>query len=90
MGNPEEERNDGPLLSAEALTEMIERSLGGGEIEVFDTRGDGQHWKVCVVSNRFQGLSTIERHRLVMDAVRGEIGRRMHAIEIKTFAPDEV
>jgi stress-induced morphogen len=40
-----------------------------GELEVVDRTGTGDHFHVTVTSGRFDGLSLVEQHRLVYDAL---------------------
>jgi stress-induced morphogen len=39
------------------------------ELAVVDRTGGGDHFHVTVVSPRFQGLSLVDQHRLVYDAL---------------------
>ena len=50
---------------------------------------EGAHFQVRVVSARFYGLSRIERHRLVYDAVRPWMSGGVHALAIEARTPDE-
>ena len=51
---------------------------------------EGGHYAVRIVSSRFDGLSTMQRHRLVYDAI-GDLGRqRIHALSITAKAPEEI
>ncbi|MDH4395805.1 MAG: BolA family transcriptional regulator [Limnobacter sp.] len=42
----------------------------------------GKHFKVHVVSERFKGLSTLARHRLVYDSVSDWMKKEIHALAI--------
>jgi len=44
----------------------------------------GGHYRVLVVSARFDGLATIDQHRLVNEALGEMIGREVHALGIRT------
>jgi BolA protein len=50
---------------------------------------EGAHFQVFVVSARFNGLSRVERHRLVYDAVRPWMAGGVHALAIEARTPDE-
>jgi BolA protein len=50
---------------------------------------EGRHFSVCVVSERFKGLSRVGRHRLVYDALTSLMPRGLHAIAIDARAPGE-
>jgi BolA protein len=47
----------------------------------------GGHYHVAIVSERFEGLSLLEQHRLVNDALAGLFGERIHALGLKTSPP---
>ena len=49
----------------------------------------GGHYSVVIVSNVFEGLGRLERHRLVYSAVEPLIGAEIHAIAIRAVSPTE-
>ncbi|HMN38484.1 MAG TPA: BolA family protein [Hyphomicrobium sp.] len=52
--------------------------------------GTGEsHFRVLVVAPAFSGKSRVERHRLVNDALKGEVGGNVHALALSTYAPGE-
>lgn len=48
------------------------------------------HYKVHLVSDRFEGLNRISRHRLVYDCLHDMMHSDIHALTIIAFAPSEV
>jgi BolA protein len=50
---------------------------------------DGGHYAVRIVAPRFAGLSTMQRHRLVYDAIGDLAQQRIHALSISAKAPEE-
>jgi stress-induced morphogen len=55
------------------------------ELAVEDRTGGGDHFQVTVASPRFQGLSLVEQHRLVYDALAGPLADgTIHELRIKT------
>lgn len=49
----------------------------------------GGHYSVKIVSNRFDGLRLVMRHRLVYDAVAEMMRAEIHALAITALAPSE-
>ncbi len=49
----------------------------------------GGHYRVKIVSERFEGLRLVMRHRLVYDAVHGMMHTDIHALAITAVAPSE-
>lgn len=52
--------------------------------------GTGEsHFRVLVVAEAFSGKSRVERHRMVNDALKGDVGGAIHALALATYAPGE-
>jgi len=55
------------------------------ELSVEDRTGGGDHFQVVVVSPRFEGLSLLDQHRLVNDALDAPLrDGTIHELRIKT------
>lgn len=48
------------------------------------------HYSVRIVSDRFDGLNRVARHRLVYDCLRDMMTSDIHALNIIALAPSEV
>ncbi len=69
------------------LERMIESALPGAEVEVID-EGGGDHLRAVVTAQQFEGLSRIDQHRLVRNAVRERFeDGSIHALSISTSVP---
>ena len=67
---------------------MLEAAFPDGSVRVEDLTGGGDHFRVEVASSRFADLSRIEQHRLVYDAVAGDLASgAIHALSIRTTTP---
>ncbi len=53
------------------------------------TPGGETHYSLTLVSDRFAGLTRVERHRLVNDALTAEFGGGLHALSLTLKAPGE-
>ena len=85
------------------LVQFIGRALAGMDPSAYDgPRGangpfvlaidigrftDLDHFRAEVVSDRFDGLSRIQQHKLVYDVFGNEVGGPIHALSIKTSTP---
>lgn len=70
------------------LKSMIESALPGAGVEVID-EGGGDHLRAIVSATQFEGLSTIDQHRLVRAAVRERMDDgTIHALSISTSVPE--
>ena len=50
----------------------------------------GGHYNIVVVSEKFEGLNRVARHRLVYEALDGMVGAEIHALAMRTLAVSEV
>ncbi len=75
------------MPSTDDLKHRIEAAIPGSSAEVEDLTGGGDHFRAEIVSDRFEGLSRIEQHRLVYDVFGDEVGGPIHALSIKTSTP---
>jgi len=66
---------------------LIEGALPGAQVEVID-EGGGDHLRVNVTASQFKGMSRIDQHRLVKNAVRerSDTGE-LHSLSISTAIP---
>ena len=49
----------------------------------------GRHFKIIIVSSTFEGVSLLDRHKLVYQALAGMIKNEIHALGLKTIATSE-
>jgi stress-induced morphogen len=69
------------------LQERIQAALPGAHVKVDDLTGGGDHFRAEIVSDRFEGLSRIQQHKLIYDVFGAEIGGPIHALSLKTSTP---
>jgi stress-induced morphogen len=73
-----------------AAPDTLEALLRGSfpdasELSVEDRTGGGDHFQVTIASGRFDGLSLVEQHRLVYEALQAPLGDgSIHELRIKT------
>ncbi|HEV2431438.1 MAG TPA: BolA family protein [Burkholderiales bacterium] len=51
--------------------------------------GGGTHWRLCIVSPRFAGQTTLARHRMVYQALGELMQNPIHALAITARTPEE-
>lgn len=68
------------------LEELLRQAFPDAtELAVEDRTGGGDHFQVTVASGRFDGLSLVEQHRLVYDALAEPLADgTIHELRIKT------
>ena len=76
-------------MSAGELEHMIRAALPDAEVEITDLRGDGDHYAARVVSAAFKGKTRVQQHKMVYDAIDGDMGDELHALALQTGVPDD-
>jgi stress-induced morphogen len=68
------------------IEELLRRAFPEArELTVQDRTGGGDHFQVTVVSPRFNGLSLVDQHRLVYDALAAPMeDGTIHELRIST------
>ncbi len=84
----------------EQIRGLLQAALAPSQLEVGDdshlhaghagAASGGGHFSVKIVSDRFEGLRLVMRHRLVYDAVQGMMHTDIHALAITAIAPSEL
>ena len=83
----------------ERIRQLLDAALSPSVLEVGDdshlhaghagAASGGGHYRVKIVSDRFEGVRLVMRHRLVYDAVQGMMHADIHALAITALAPSE-
>ena len=73
-------------VSTEPLRELLVGAFPDAtELDVIDRTGGGDHFQVVVADARFGGLSLVDQHRLVYDALSEPLADgTIHELRIKT------
>ena len=83
-------------VEAAEIEAALRQALAPDALEVIDDSHlhaghagarEGRHFSVVITSARFQGLSRVERHRLVYDALLTLMPRGIHALAIDARTP---
>jgi stress-induced morphogen len=73
-------------VEAETIRKVLERAFPEAEeVSVEDRTGTGDHFQVTVASASFDGLSLLDQHRRVNDALAASLrDGSIHELRIKT------
>jgi stress-induced morphogen len=73
-------------MEAAEIERLIKAALPDARVEIRDLAGDGDHYAASVVSPSFKGKSRVQQHKLVYDALQGQMGGVLHALALQTAA----
>ena len=73
-------------MAAERLESLLRDAFPeASDIAALDRTGTGDHFQVVVASSRFVGLSLVDQHKLVYDALAGPLADgTIHELRIRT------
>jgi stress-induced morphogen len=73
-------------MATEPLEQLLQEAFPGAEeLRVEDRTGGGDHFQVTVTSERFDGLSLVDQHKLVYAALEQPLADgSIHELRIKT------
>jgi len=73
------------MIENEAMVALIRRAMPDAEVNVIDLTGTMDHFNVLVRSKAFAGVSLMDRHRMVENALaQARADGRIHAMAIRT------
>lgn len=75
-------------MSGPEIEGMIKAALPDAKVEMTDLAGDGDHWAAKVTSAEFAGMSRVQQHKLVYNALDGKMGGVLHALQLTTAVPN--
>ena len=81
-------------MSPEEVEAVIEEEIPEAEAtvtlpRVHNDEGEDAHYAAVVVSPAFDGETLVAQHQMVYDALEGHMTTDIHALEIKTYTPEE-
>jgi len=88
MGEPAIEEMRGLLAQLDPVELQIE-DQSAGHAGHPGASGGGGHYRMRLVSPRFEGLERVQRHRLVYHCLDSLMPRRIHALAMTLLTPKE-
>lgn len=77
------------MMDPELVKEKIGEGIEDARVDVLDMTGDGDHFRVVVVADAFEGKPMVKQHQLVYDALGDSMDGDIHALGLKTYTPQE-
>ena len=75
-------------MDAGEIERLIRAGIPDAEVTIRDLAGDGYHYAATVIAASFRGKSRVQQHQLVYNALKGEMGGKLHALALQTGVPD--
>ena len=83
----------------EMIREKLTASLSPESLEIIDrshehaghegAKAGGGHFDIIIVTEAFNDMNTVQRHRAIYDALGEAMNSEIHALSIRAYTPDE-
>jgi len=76
-------------MDAGEIERLIKALIPDAQVTIRDLAGDGDHYAATVISEAFRGKSRVQQHQIVYEALRSEMGGKLHALALQTGIPGQ-
>ena len=71
-------------MQQDELYKALRAAFPDADIEIQDLAGDGDHYRATIRSEAFAGRTRVAQHQMVYAALKGRMGRELHALALET------
>jgi stress-induced morphogen len=75
-------------MDASEIEKLIKSGIPDAEVTIRDLAGDGDHYAATVIAGSFRGKSRVQQHQMVYQALKGDMGGKLHALALQTGTPE--
>jgi stress-induced morphogen len=75
-------------MDAGEIERLIRARIPDAKVTIRDLAGDGDHYAATVISESFRGESRVQQHQIVYEALKSEMGGKLHALALQTGIPE--
>ena len=76
-------------MKTEQIILMIKKGIPNSEVSVVDLKGTGDHFSTLIISDLFEGVGLVDRHKMVYNTISDVMTNQIHAMQIKTLTRKE-
>lgn len=76
-------------MHASDIERLIKTRISDAQVTIRDLAGDGDHYAATVLSETFRGKSRVQQHQIVYEALKAEMGGKLHALALQTGTPEQ-
>lgn len=75
-------------MNAKDIEDRLLQSFPTAKIRLSDMTGGGDHWQLIIEAKEFKGLSLVEQHQKVYQALGSLMKQEIHALALTTRESD--
>ena len=76
-------------MKTNTIKEIIKKSIKDASIEVTDSNNSGDHFSIFIVTDQFEGMDLLKRHKIIYNLLSSYITKEIHALQLKTLTYKE-
>ena len=76
-------------MDASEIERLIKARIPDAAVTIRDLAGDGDHYAATVLAESFRGKSRVQQHQIVYEALKVEMGGKLHALALQTGTPEQ-
>ncbi len=76
-------------MKTNTIKEIIKKSIKDAYVEVIDNNDSGDHFSLFIVTNQFEQMSLMKRHKIIYNLLNNYITKEIHALQLKTLTYKE-
>ena len=76
-------------MTKQDIFEKLTEKLPESKIEIIDMTGQSNHFSLFILSDSFENMSLIDRHKLIYSIFSKELTMEIHALQIKAYTSSE-
>jgi stress-induced morphogen len=76
-------------MDASEIERLIKLRIPDADVTIRDLAGDGDHYAATVLAESFRGKSRVQQHQIVYEALKAEMGGKLHALALQTGTPEQ-
>ncbi len=75
-------------MDSNEIERLIKARIPDADVTIRDLAGDGDHYSATVLAESFRGKSRVQQHQIVYEALKAEMGGKLHALALQTGTPE--
>ena len=76
-------------METKEIISMIKQAIPNSEVHVVDLKGTGDHFSALIISDTFEDVGLVDRHKMIYNAISNVMTIKIHAMQIKTLTKEE-
>jgi len=75
-------------MDASEIELLVRARIPDAQVAIRNLAGDGDRYAATVLAESFRGKSRVQQHQIVYEALKGEMGGKLHALALQTGTPE--